>query len=921
VRVIFEDSRKNIWVGTNRGGLCLLDPKSKTYSNPVNFDGPLRDGDIRALTEDLYGNVWVGFYGDGVYRYSTDTKVSKRFFGNADKQSLKSDIVFSIKADRQGNIWIGTGGGGLCMYDQKRDELLRFTEKDGLANNTVYALVIDNNENIWMTTNSGISKFDFNKKLFQNFDVSDGLQEGQFNPGSTMYNEVGGFVCMGGTYGLNIFYPDQLSNQVVESEILVTGLSLFNRPVNVNDSTDGEPILKEVISRTKEITLAYDQNVITFDFVGLNYTFPDKSTYAYKLEGLDQDWNFVGNQRSATYRYLNPGEYNFKVKVSNTVNNWNSDYASIKVVINAPIWKTYYAYVFYVACISGLTALLLSFRTKQLGLRRRLKIEKSQRKHERELVRQKLSFFTEISHEFKTPLTLMIGPLEEMLVSETSVTPIGRKLKMVYRNAHKLLNLINKLLDYRKLESGNVMLRVKEDNVVEFTREIYITFKELANHKNINLKFHSDQEEIMLWFDKEKLEMILNNIISNSFKYIGKGNEISIGVCKQISDKYPNGRAVVKIRDNGIGIPKKHLGNVFDWFHRGETTGTMSSGIGLALAKRLVHLHKGEIFVESAEGSGSVFSIKLPIGREHFRPEELITETEEKPISVDTLSSDQERLLHEGEGEYANRKGVNSLLLIEDDPEIREFLKEYFEKEYKILEGENGRQGLEIAMHSHPDLIISDIMMPEMDGIDFCRELRNSIKTSHIPVILLTAKASLTHHKEGIQTGADAYITKPFSPDILRMTVHNLLQSRENLKRFYRNLFAHETSVPEAKEKSTIDEKFLQSIYEQLMANLDKPDFNINELCDVLHMSRSLVYKKVKTLTGLSPVEYIRTLRMHEAAKLLRSKQYKVFEVVYMVGFTDLKYFRQCFAREFGHSPSDFMKILEEPQNSPIPPH
>jgi signal transduction histidine kinase/DNA-binding response OmpR family regulator/streptogramin lyase len=918
VRVMFEDSKNNIWVGTNRGGLCILDPVTKSYSNPGHFEGAFKDGDIRAITEDPQGNLWVGFYGDGVYRYSPDSKVSKRYFNESD-QLLKSDIVFAIKSDRSGRIWVGTGGGGLCMYDQQSDQVHRFTEKDGLANNTVYSLVIDNKENIWMTTNSGISKFDLNKRRFQNFDVSDGLQEGQFNPGSSMYNEVSGFICVGGSYGLNMFYPDQVSSQVSESEILLSGLSLFNKPVHVNDSTDGEPVLKEVISRTKEISLAYDQNVITFDFVGLNYTFPEKNTYAYKLDGLDDDWNYVGSQRSATYRYLNPGHYNFKVKVSSTDDNWNNDYASIRVVINPPIWKTYYAYAFYFVCVTGLTLLLLFFRRKQLGLRRRLKIEKSQRKHERELVRQKLSFFTEISHEFKTPLTLMIGPLEEMLASETSVTPIGRKLKMVYRNAHKLLNLINKLLDYRKIESGNVMLRIKEENVVEFVKEIYITFKELANHKNIELRFHADLDDIRLWFDKEKLEMILNNIISNSFKYIGKGNEISISICKQISDKHPNGRAVIKIRDNGIGIPKKHLGNVFDWFHRGETSGTMSSGIGLALAKRLVHLHKGEIFVESAEGSGSVFSIKIPLGKEHFKPEEFITETEEKTISVETASPDHEKFLHD-DAEHAHKKGMNSLLLIEDDPEIRDFLREYFEKDYKILETENGRLGLEVATQSHPDLIISDIMVPEMDGIDFCRELKNNIKTSHIPVILLTAKASLTHHKEGIQTGADAYITKPFSPDILRMTVHNLLQSRENLKRFYRNLFAHETATPESKEKNTIDEKFLQSIYEQLMANLDKPDFNINELCDVLHMSRSLVYKKVKSLTGLSPVEYIRTLRMHEAAKLLRSKQYKVFEVVYMVGFTDLKYFRQCFAKEFGHSPSDFIKTMEEPQNSPVPP-
>jgi ligand-binding sensor domain-containing protein/signal transduction histidine kinase/DNA-binding NarL/FixJ family response regulator len=918
VRTMFEDSRNNIWVGTNRGGLCLLDMESGCYSNPDHFSGAMIEGDIRAMTEDENGDLWVGFYGDGVYRYSPDTKKFTRYFYGGQHQ-LRSDIVFSVKADRHGRIWIGTGGGGLCVYNPEKDQLDCFTEKDGLLNNTIYALLIDNNDNVWMTTNSGISKFEPAKNAFYNFNVSDGLQEGQYNPGSAMYNPVAGFMCMGGTYGMNILYPDRISGNLPKSEVVLSGLSLFNKPVKINDASDGEPILREVLSRTKEVKLAYDQNVLTFDFVGLNYSHPEKNQYAYKLDGLDEAWNFVGSERTATYRYLKPGEYTFKVKVSNTENIWDDDYASVRVVITPPIWKTPYAYALYIICATCVTALLLIFRKKQLSLRRRLKIEKSQRKHERELVRQKLSFFTEVSHEFKTPLTLMIGPLEEVLATETGVTPTGRKLKMVYRNAHKLLNLINKLLDYRKLESGNILLRIREENVVEFVREIYVTFKELANHKNIEFKFQAGQPEINLWFDKEKLEMILNNIISNSFKYIGKGNEISINIYKQISDKHPQGRAVIKIRDNGIGIPKKHLGNVFDWFHKGETSGTMSSGIGLALAKRLVHMHKGEIFVESTEGSGSVFSIKIPMGKDHFKPDEVIFEAPEAKIAVEaTVSEPEKSFSGEPDADVLNKKGFNTLLLIEDDEEIREFVREYFEKEYKIFEAENGKQGLEMATHSHPDLIISDIMMPEMDGIDFCRALKNNIKTSHIPVVLLTAKTSLTHHKEGIQTGADAYITKPFSPEILRLTVQNLLQARENLKRFYRNLFMQETGHGDAKQGNTIDEKFLHSVYDLLMANIEKPDFNINELCDALYMSRSLVYKKIKTLTGLSPVEYIRSLRMQEAAKLLKTRQYKVFEVVYKVGFTDIKYFRQSFTREFGHSPSDFIKQLEEPRNPAV---
>jgi signal transduction histidine kinase/ligand-binding sensor domain-containing protein/DNA-binding response OmpR family regulator len=908
VRVLFEDSRHNIWVGTNRGGLCLLDQSTGKYKNQPHFRGAFVNGDVRTIAEDAQGNLWIGFYGDGVHTYSHQTKQTKRHFSGNTEPLLKSDILFAVKADESGRIWMGTGGAGLCLYDPKLKKFQRYTEDEGLANNTIYAIQIDKNENVWMTTNAGISKFDPVKDRFHNYDVSDGLQEGQFNPGSAMYDEIRGFMCLGGAYGVNIFYPDKIVGQMPQPKVLLSGFSLFNNPVEVNDSTDGKPILTEVISRTKEITLDHDQNVVTFDFIGLNYSFPDKNVYAYKLENLDKEWNYVGKERSATYRYLMPGDYEFKVKCSNAENRWGTDYASVRLIIRPPLWKTPYAYAVYVVAIGALTWLIVSVRRKQMSLRRRLKIEKSQRRHERELVQQKLSFFTEISHEFKTPLTLMIGPLEEMIATETNLPSNGRKLKMVYRNAHKLLSLINKLLDYRKIESGKVFLKVDESDLVDFTHEIYVTFKELANHRNIQLNFHAEEPVIDMWFDKEKLEMVLNNIISNSFKYIGKGNEISISVSRQASDKYLQGRAIIKIKDNGIGIPRKHLGNVFDWFHKGETSGTMSSGIGLALSKKLVHLHKGEIFVDSTEGSGSVFSIKLPIGKEYFKPEEINHQQEEKLL---TAGEEDKYTSIESNGEPNHRKGLKTLLLIEDDDEIRMFLREYFEKEYKIVEASNGKEGLDVANQHHPDLIVSDVMMPELDGIDFCREIKNNIRTCHIPVILLTAKSSLTHHKEGIQTGADAYITKPFSPEILSLTVHNLLLSRENLKRFYRNLFMQESGEPASKEVNSLDEKFLHSIYDMLKTHLDKPDFNINELCDELHMSRSLVYKKIKTLTGLSPVEYIRSLRMQEAARLLKTKQYKVFEVVYMVGFSDVKYFRQCFAREFGYSPSDFIKQTE----------
>jgi DNA-binding response OmpR family regulator len=398
--------------------------------------------------------------------------------------------------------------------------------------------------------------------------------------------------------------------------------------------------------------------------------------------------------------------------------------------------------------------------------------------------------------------------------------------------------------------------------------------------------------------------MVLNNIISNAFKYIGQGDEIVLSISRQTSEKYPAGRVVIKVKDNGLGIPKKYLATVFDWFNKGDNSGLMNSGIGLSLARKLVHLHKGEIYVESIEGKGSTFSVKLSLGKEHFAGEEvkfLLDVQNDPDPGTDDKNVEAD--------ETPAKRGLPTVLVIEDEEDIRLFLREYFENNYKILEASNGNDGLEMANTYHPDLIISDIMMPGKDGIEVCTSLKHNIRTSHIPIILLSAKASLNDHKKGIEIGADAYITKPFSPDILSLTVSNLLQSRHQLMRFYRNLFVDDRENGEVVARvSSPDETFLQTLFDHLKANLEKPDFNIAELSERLNMSRSLMYKKIKMLTGLSPTEYIRSLRMQEAAKLLRTHKFKVFEVVYMVGFSDLKYFRECFSKEFGVPPSEYMK-------------
>lgn len=912
IRALFEDSKHRLWIGTNRGGLCLLDEQSQSYSTPVGLPELLSSGDVRSIVEDKSGHLWLGFYGDGVHRFDPEKGKLEHYFGDQDSRGqLHNRIVYSLALDRQNDLWIGTAGGGLYQYDPSKKTLQNYTEKDGLINNTIYAILIDNNNQCWVSTNTGVSRFQPGSGRFTNYQAIDGLQEGQFNPGSGLYNYIAGYMCFGGTQGLNIFHPEQMEDHLSKPVVMITGLQLFNRPVSLGDRVGGKPILNKVISKTDEITLTHDQSVITLEFVGLDYSHTERTRYAYQMEALDEDWNYVGNQRTATYRYLKPGKYVFKVKASNENDRWSDDYASLTVVIKPPFWSTPWAYVLYFVSAALLGMLIYRVSRKQISLRKRLKIEKAQRKHDRRMAMDKLTFFTEISHEFRTPLTLIIGPLEELLSRESLNSPHVRKLRMVHRNAHKLLELINKLLDYRKIESGSVILKVREDDVVSFVGEIFSMFNDLAEKKNIRYTFQAEQEQVLLWFDRERLEMVISNIISNAFKYIGEGNEIAVTVGSHFSDKYPQGRAVIKVRDNGMGIAKKHMGSIFEWFYKGDNSIAMSSGIGLSLARKLVHLHKGEIYVESAEGRGSTFSIKIPLGKAHFNDGEvtyIAAESEESAAPAFINGHDEMGELVDGS---SHRRNENVVLIIEDDAEIRGFIKEYVSDTYRVLEAENGTDGLEIAQTQHPDLIISDIMMPGIEGIEVCRQLKQNVRTSHIPVILLTARTSLQHQKEGIETGADAYMTKPFSPEILSLTISNLLKSRSSLMRFYRNLFM-ETTVPEpGQERNAMDEKFLHSIYDLVRANLTKTDFNINELAEVLNMSRSLVYKKVKMLTGLSPVEYVRSLRMQEAAKLLRTHQYKVFEVVYMVGFSDLKYFRKCFAKEFGVSPSDYIKQVE----------
>ena len=896
VRTIYEDKKGNLWIGTLDGGLNLFNPINNTFKKYTTHNSTIRCNNVRAIEEDENGRLWIGMYGGGINYFDPVKNHFTVLFNDKVKNHLASSIIYSLHFDKNKNLWIGTEGSGLAMYETEKKILKYFTEKNNLGGNTIYSIQEDKKGNLWMSTNNGVSKWDHSRRRFYNYDGSDGLQQGQFNSSSHLNDLKNGIIGFGGTEGVSIFKPEDIVPDNFKTSVLLTGLQLFNTPVEIKAVSTGKEILSQSIAETKEIEFQYNQSVFSVEFTSLNYSFPEKTNFTYKMEGLDKDWNYVGKQRSATYRYLEPGNYILKVKATNDENIWGKEYTSIKVKILPPFWRTPQAYLVYFVIFFGFTYSANWYLKKQKRLRERLFIEKEERRKERLLVKEKLSFFTEVSHEFRTPLTLMIGPLEEMISNESENTYQEKKLKLIYKNANKLLGLINKLLDYRKIETGKVLLSVARHDLVIFIEEILETFKEVAKKQNIRLNFYAYEPVVYAWIDKEKVETILNNLISNSFKYLGGGNQITVSIKQNIESSES---VLIEILDNGIGIEKEQLNFIFDWFYQVKNNSPISSGIGLALAKKLVDLHKGKIFVDSQPGKGSVFSFTLPIENSQFETHEINLEKYQQENSPIKISSQETVSKH-------TNKDTKKILIVEDDNEIRLFLKEYLQKEFVVAEAANGKEGLEVSLKQNIDIIITDVMMPVMDGIEFCKQIKGNIKTSHIPVIMLTAKTTLTNHKEGVEVGADQYLTKPFSPELLLVTINNLLHSRELMKRFYRNIFNISDNVKDS--ILSPDQLFLDKIVDSLRKNLDNASFNVNELCDILNMSRSILYKKIKQLTNLSPVEYLRSLRMQEAARLLKTNQYKIFEVVYMVGFNDIKYFRQSFIKEFGCPPSEYIK-------------
>ncbi|HTI94869.1 MAG TPA: two-component regulator propeller domain-containing protein, partial [Puia sp.] len=898
-----EDKKGQIWAGTNGAGVDVLYNEkivAKFTTRPASENEkflPVNDY-IRAIEEDRDGNIWIGSHGAGLTAYSPRTDKFATY--NQLNSNLPSDKVHALTVDGSGRIWIGTYGGGLSVYDQKNNIFKNFSEKDGLQNTTIYQVVEDIRGRIWASTNTGITSLDVNSGTFRSFNHNNGLQNNNFIHGSGI-RLSDGEMFFGGVDGFNYFNPAELTTNRNVPVVVLTDLKVSNSPVIPGD----ESPIKEQISVAKEVRLAFRQN-FALSFVALNYTIPKQNQYAYKLEGFDKDWNYTGPANTAYYTNLDPGTYIFHVKASNNDGVWSSTDTVIRIYVKPPFWRTIYAWLFYLFAAG---ALLMYSRYRGITrIRKKFVLEQERQEARRllELDRLKLKFLTNLSHEFRTPISLIMGPVDQLLATEKPDRSKD-KLKMIKRNARRLLNLVNQLLDFRKMEEHELQLQLSEGELVAFVKDVSQSFTDMSERKHIKFSIQSDLEQFNAFFDKDKIERIIFNLLSNAFKFTLEGGAVTL-VLRQLEVETGEGRKWVSlsISDTGIGMPQDQREKIFEHFFQHKTADVVlnqGTGIGLSITKEFVELHGGVITVESEPGKGSVFTVNLPL-----------KEVESGAEKERGMPAEEEVLLPEdgGEGETpveeTNKAGngireMPSVLLVEDNEDFRFYLKDNLRSLYKVIEAADGHEGWQKALSNHPQVIVSDISMPRMDGITLVRKLKADKRTSHIPVILLTALTGEGQQLEGLGTGANDYITKPFSFEVLNVKIRNLLELGNTLKSTYTRqikvLTPEVTIEPE-------DEKLLKKIVGYLEENLANPQLSVELLSKELGMSRSSLYSKLLEITGQKPVEFIRSYKLEKAAIFLQKSDLTIAEVAYMAGFSTPNYFARAFKAKYAMLPSEY---------------
>ena len=914
---IYQDQEGFIWLGTNGYGMIRFKIKRindklkvshfKMYLAGNEEEQALSSNIIFSIVPKNEKELWVGTRLGGLNLFNKETELFESFKNEKNNPlSLSNNDILCLHTDANKRLWIGTSFGLNLLENteyEETPEFKSFTVKDGLPNNTIHGIVSDKDSNLSISTNFGLSNFIVNESKFINYTKNEGLQNNEFADGAFYKSISSGYVFMGGIKGFNYFLPSKTEESMIVPNILIDKISGQNEEVPYYQGLVVSPDSKTYPS----IVLNYNQNFFDIELSALTYINTDKCQYAYKLDNFDQDWNTINNRRNISFTNVPKGNYSLWLKWSNSDGVWGKPIRAIDIRVKPVYWQSNIAFVIYLGLLSLFILFIQSYYKKRQSLKQNIVFQK----REEEIHQNRLNFFTNIAHEFQTPLTLILGPVQKLSESTNLIEKNQKFIKMIQRNSSRLLFLTQQLLEFRKAEYGHLEVTIKQFDIVNLIEQIAELFDEWALQKNIDYKLEIPSK-LIGWFDKDKIEKIIFNLLSNAFKYTPKNGKIELNISLRDDElKLLN----ITVSNTGKGIPKEKLDSLFDRFFLSDNEGNSDNGIfrtgiGLAYIKRLVTILRGEILVTSKESKATVFAISLPCSKDSFNNEELDEEESHVLIShhlqniLEQTTTNSEELPNKISSleSFLNQKKV--VLIVEDEKEIHGFLNELLKEEYRILTAYNGIEALKILEKDLPDIIISDVMMPEMDGIELCSKIKNDIKTCHIPFIMLTAKNNVTHRIEGIESGANSFISKPFHPNHLLTRIKKLLEAKEQiLKHFSQDNFAENiTNLPvDENEKD-----FLLKVIELIRNNIENENLQSSYLEENLNISTSQLYRKIKQTSGFSPGDLIRTIRLKHAAELLKKSTLTVSEVCYQSGFNNRSYFYREFKKMYNSTPKDY---------------
>lgn len=903
----------NLWVATSKPtmGMVRIAPDGKMTENLESADTLWNPGSARCLMELRPGVFLIGTRNNGMFKYDAHRRSYVPYVASDADNALKSNYVTSLMRDRSGRIWVSTFGGGLCQFDPSRGIVKRVGKAQGLADEDICMAVEDRNGTLWLSATNCIMSYNPANGAVHNYLVGNDIGSQEFSPhsGTMMAN---GEICLSTGKGFVTFDPAKLALNSYRPPVVFTGLAIGHEKVEPGQGS----VLTTDIDDTPGITLAYNQNNISISYAALNFVHPDQNSYAIRLVGYDDTWHEVGNRNSAYYTNLKPGKYVFEVKAANNDGVCSDEVRSLEITVRPPVWATWYAYLLYAVLFFGTCFLIMYYITKKKGLEQKLHFKQLEQERSEEFHRTKLQMFTNFSHELRTPLTLIISPLEELIHRTDFNGAVKNKLNLIYNNSQRMLILINQLMDLRKTQAGKMKLNISRDDLCSFLQEMYCAFNQLADGKQVTFEYHSDEERIPAWFDKSLCDKVIFNLLSNAFKFTRPSDRITMSVSRltaasasaeglRLPAPLTEGVNYVHltVADTGRGIPEGELENIFAPFYQVEGSQPKESagtGIGLSLTKSIVELHHGMIWAEHGQGRGAVFHVVLPIDRSVYSDDEIDRAAADRVV-VDVIPSEAPETL--------NLDRRYTVLLAEDHEEVRAYVKECLSPYFDVIEAADGETAFDLTVEKYPDIVVSDVMMPGRNGLELCSMIKEDLRTEHIPVVLMTARCMVMHIKEGFSCGADDYIIKPFSMDVLIYRIRNILASREKLKKLYGKKFSLESMGIKV---VSAEDKFTQKFFDVIEKNIANPDLNIDMICREVGLSRTNLYRKLKAITDLSPVELIRNKRLEVAAQLLRQTDYTVSEISTQVGFNSHAYFTQCFKAAYGCSPSEFVEGRKE---------